>query len=149
MITFVAEDKESSILPKTVNLDDYATSLSDYIADARANNIATSVFVDPNVQFIKLAGKLEFDYVEINAKLYTTAEDLDQQVAELESLNAIVIAANKLGMGVNISGGITQENIRDLAKIHYLDDIIVSNSIMVKALAIGFEQAVRDFVSVL
>jgi pyridoxine 5-phosphate synthase len=149
MITFVSEEKETSVLPTTVNIDEYATSLSDYIADARANDIATSVLIEPNVQFIKQAGKLEFDYVEINARLYTTAEDLDQQVAELESLNAIVIAANKLGMGVNISGGISQENIRDLAKIHYLDDIIVSNSLMVKALAIGFEQAVRDFVSIL
>ena len=149
MITFVSEDKETSILPTTVNLDDYSATLSDYIADARANDIAISVLIDPNIQYIKQAGKLEFDYVEINAKLYTTAEDLDQQVAELESLNTIVIAANKLGMGVNISGGITQENIKDLAKIHYLDDIIVSNSVMVKALAIGFEQAVRDFVSII
>jgi pyridoxine 5'-phosphate synthase PdxJ len=74
---------------------------------------------------------------------------LDQQVAELESLNSLVIAANKLGMGVNISGGITQENIKELAKIHYLDDIIVSNSLLVKALAIGFEHAVRDFVNII
>ena len=147
MITFVSEDKETSILPTTVNLDEYAGTLSDYIADARANNIATSVFIEPNLQTIKQAGKLEFDYLEINAKLFTTANDLDQQVAELESLNSLVIAANKLGMGVNISGGITQENIKELAKIHYLDDIIVSNSLMVKALAIGFEHAVRDFVN--
>jgi len=149
MITFVSENKEASILPNTVNLDEYAGSLSDYIADARANNISTSVLIEPNIQFIKQAGKLEFDYVEINAKLYTSAGDLDEQVAELEALNALVIAANKLGMGVNISGGISQENIRELAKIHYLDDIIVSNSLMVKALAIGFEQAVRDFVSII
>jgi pyridoxine 5-phosphate synthase len=149
MITFVSEEKESSIMPTTVNLDEYAGSLSDYIADARSNNIATCVFIEPNLQIIKQAGKLEFDYVEINAKLYTTADDLDQQIAELESLNTLVISANKLGMGVNISGGITQENIKELAKIHYLDDIIVSNSLMVKALAIGFEQAVRDFVSII
>ena len=149
MITFVSEDKEISILPTTVNLDEYAGTLSDYIADARANNIATSVFIEPNLQIIKQAGKLEFDYLEINAKLFTTAKDLDQQVAELESLNSMVIAANKLGMGVNISGGITQENIKELAKIHYLDDIIVSNSLMVKALAIGFEHAVRDFVNII
>ena len=149
MITFVSEDKEISILPTTVNLDEYAGTLSDYIADARANNIATSVFIEPNLQIIKQAGKLEFDYLEINAKLFTTAKDLDQQVAELESLNSMVIAANKLGMGVNISGGITQENIKELAKIHYLDDIIVSYSLMVKALAIGFEHAVRDFVNII
>jgi pyridoxine 5-phosphate synthase len=149
MITFVSEDKEISILPTTVNLDEYAGTLSDYIADARANNIATSVFIEPNLQIIKQAGKLEFDYLEINVKLFTTANDLDQQVAELESLNSLVIAANKLGMGVNISGGITQENIKELAKIHYLDDIIVSNSLLVKALAIGFEHAVRDFVNII
>jgi pyridoxine 5-phosphate synthase len=149
MITFVSEDKEISILPATVNLDEYAGTLSDYIADARANNIATSVFIEPNLQIIKQAGKLEFDYLEINVKLFTTANDLDQQVAELESLNSLVIAANKLGMGVNISGGITQENIKELAKIHYLDDIIVSNSLLVKALAIGFEHAVRDFVNII
>lgn len=149
MITFVSEDKEISILPATVNLDEYAGTLSDYIADARANNIATSVFIEPNLQIIKQAGKLEFDYLEINVKLFTTANDLDQQVAELELLNSLVIAANKLGMGVNISGGITQENIKELAKIHYLDDIIVSNSLLVKALAIGFEHAVRDFVNII
>ena len=149
MITFVSEYKETSIMPTTVNLDEYAASLSDYIADAHSNNIATCVFIEPNLQIIKQAGRLEFDYIELNAKLYTTAEDLDQQIAELESLNTLVISSNKLGMGVNISGGITQENIKELAKIHYLDDIIVSNSLMVKALAIGFEQAVRDFVSII
>lgn len=116
MITFVSEEKETSIMPTSVNLDEYAASLSDYIADARANNIATSVLIEPNLQVIKQAGKLELDYVEINAKLYTTAEDLDQQIAELESLNTLVISANKLGMGVNISGGITQENIKRAGK---------------------------------
>ena len=149
MITFVSEDRETSIIPTTVNLDEYSASLSDYIADAHANNIATCVLIEPNLNNIKQAGKLEFDYIELSAKLYTTADDLDQQIAELESLNTLVISSNKLGMGVNISGGITQENIKDLAKIHYLDDIIVSHSLMVKALAIGFEQAVRDFVSII
>jgi len=149
MITFVSEEKETSLMPTTVNLNEYSGSLSGYIADARANNIATCVFIEPNLQVLKHAGKLEFDYVEFNANLYTSAEDLDQQIAELESINTLVISANKLGMGVNISGGITQENIKELAKIHYLDDIIVSNSLIVKALAIGFEQAVRDFVSII
>ena len=149
MITFVVSDPEVSLLPAPVNLEEHASSLSDYIADSRSNNIATSVLIEPNLTPVKQAGKLEFDYIEINARSFTTAEDLDQQIAELEELNALVIAANKLGMGVNISGGIGQENISELAKIHYLDDIIVSNALMVKALAIGFEQAVRDFVSMI
>jgi pyridoxine 5-phosphate synthase len=149
MITFVATGSETSLLPGTVNLENYAGSLGDYIADCRANGIATSIYIEPDVNMVKLAGKLEFDYVELNAKSYTMAQDLDEQLAELEAINSLVIASNKLGMGVNVSNGINQENIKDLAKIHLLDDIIVSNSLMVKALAIGFEQAVRDFVSII
>jgi len=149
MITFVSEGAETSMLPGTVNLEDYVGSLSDFIADARANNIATSVYIEPELNLVKLAGKLEFDYIEISARSYTKAQDLDEQLAELEAINTLTIASNKLGMGVNVSGGINQENIKDLAKITYLDDIIVSNSLMVKALAIGFEQAVRDFVSLI
>ncbi len=149
MITFVTDGAETSILPGTVNLEEYVGPLSDYIADARANNIATSVYIEPDLNLVKMAGKLEFDYIELSAKSYTKSHDLDEQLAELEAINTLVIASNKLGMGVNISSGINQENIRDLAKIPFLDDIIVSNSLMVKALAIGFEQAVRDFVSLI
>ncbi len=85
MVTFVTSGPETSILPGTVNLEDYAGSLSDYIADARANGIATSVYLEPEVNMVKLAGKLEFDYIEINAKSYTSAQDLDEQLAEARS----------------------------------------------------------------
>jgi len=149
MITFVAPGPEISLLPGTVNLDEYAGALSDFIADARANDIATSVLIEPNLNMVKQAGKLELDYVELDVHTYALADDLDTQIAELENINTMVIAANKLGMGVNISNGISQENISELAKVHYIDDIIVSNALIVKALAIGFEQAVRDFVSLI
>jgi len=149
MITFVAPGPETSLLPGTVNLDEYAGALSDFIADARANDIATSVLIEPNLNMIKYAGKLELDYVELDVHTYALADDLDTQIAELENINTMVIAANKLGMGVNISNGISQENISELAKVHYIDDIIVSKALIVKALAIGFEQAVRDFVSLI
>lgn len=149
MVTFVSSNPSISLLPAPVNIEDNASLLSDYIADAHSNDIATCIFIEPELSSVKQASKLEFDYVELNAKLYSSAEDLDQQIAELENINSLVIASNKLGMGVNISGGISQDNIKDLANIHYLDDIIVANSLIVKALAIGFEQAVRDFVSII
>ena len=55
----------------------------------------------------------------------------------------------KIGMGVNVSGNLNQDNIRELAKIHLLEDLIVANALIVKALAIGFEHAVRDFVNII
>ena len=149
MITFVGSGSATSMMPASVNLEEFSGPLSNYIADARSNRIATSVLIEPQLSTIKLAGKLEFDYIEINARVYTTADDLDAQISELEAISTLVLAANKLGMGVNISGGINQENIGELSKIAYLDDIIVANAVMVKALGIGFEQSVRDFANMI
>jgi pyridoxine 5-phosphate synthase len=149
MITFVSLGEKNLLEAMPVNTHSHADILSSLTADLRANDITTSLLIDPDINEIKLAAKLEFDYVELYAMNYTTAEDLDQQIAELENLNSMIIAANRLGMGVNISGGINHENISDLAKLSFLEDLIVGKSLIVKALAIGFEQAVRDFINIL
>jgi pyridoxine 5-phosphate synthase len=149
MVTFVMAGNANTLLPRPLILEEYVESLSTYIADFRANNIASSVLIEPEINQVKLAAKLELDYIELTAEKYLLAEDMDTQLAELENLNSIVLAANRLGLGVNISGNLNQESLSDLSKIAYLDDLIVNTSLLVKALSIGVEQAVRDFISVM
>jgi pyridoxine 5-phosphate synthase len=147
MITFVSPGSASTYTPQPLNLENYTETLNNYIADLRANNILTSVFIEPNINEIKLAGKLEFDYIELNTFQFAHAEDLDTELAELENIQSLVLAANRLGMGVNVSGGLDQENSREITKIAHLDDIVISLPVIVKALSIGIEQAVRDFIN--
>jgi pyridoxine 5-phosphate synthase len=149
MATFVTAGNINSLSPRPVMLEEYIESLGTYVADFRANNIACSVLIEPEINQLKLAAKLELDYIELFAEKYILAEDMDTQLSELENLNSIVLAANRLGLGVNLSGNLTQENLHDLSKIAFLDDLIVNNTLLVKALSIGFEQAVRDFISVM
>jgi pyridoxine 5-phosphate synthase len=146
MITFVAQGTDLTLEPKPVMIEG---QLGNKVADLRANNILSSILVEPELNQIKLAGKLEFDYIELSADCYTRSSDLDQQIAELEILNNAVLAANRLGMGVNASGELSQENLGDLSKITSMDDIIIGKAILVKALWLGYEQAVRDFINIL
>jgi pyridoxine 5-phosphate synthase len=148
MITFVTSG-DSSFEPQPVNLNNFSTPLKDYIADMRANEILTSILVEPNINDIKLAGKLEIDYIEMNTYKFANAEDLDMELAELENIQSLALAANHLGMGVNVSGGLNQENMKELVKIIHLDDIIISLPIIFKALSLGIEPAVRDFISII
>ncbi len=149
MITFVAPGDVSSITPISLDLETYASQLQNYVAELRSNNILSSILIDPNIQQIKLAGKLEFDYVEFNSSHLNSATDMDSEMAILEEIASYSLAANKIGMGVNISGDIGYNNIRELAGIEYLEDIIVGKPIFNRALAIGFEQAVRDIITLL
>ncbi len=144
MITFVAPGDISSVEADVINLDTYASQLEKYVTELRSNNILSSVLVDPDISQIKLAGKLEFDYVELKANALTDAEDMGREIQAIENLTGLVLASGKLGLGVNISGGIGYDNLRDISEINYIEDIVIGKPIFTKALAIGFEQAVRD-----
>ncbi len=149
MVTFVSNNKSSITHPNFVNIDEYFDTLKDYIADLRVNTIANSILIEPEIENVKNAGKLEFDYIEFDVTKYTLAENLDEELAELENINSLSAAANKLGMGVNVSGSINSANLGDISKIHSIEDIIIGQSILDKALAVGFEHAVRDLISLM
>jgi pyridoxine 5-phosphate synthase len=147
MVTFVSNNETSITRPNSININEHFESLKDKIADLRVNNIANSILIEPKIENIKNAGKLEFDYIEFDVTKYTLAENLDEELAELENINSLSAAANKLGMGVNVSGPISAANLGDISKIQFVEDIIIGESILDKALAVGFEHAVRDFIN--
>jgi len=149
MVTFVAPGEVSSVAPTSLDLETYASQLRNYIAELRSNNILSSILINPDIQQIKLAGKLEFDYVELNSSHLSSVTDMDSEMAILDEIAGFALAANKIGMGVNISGDIGYDNIRELSGIDYLEDIIVGKPIFNKSLLIGFEQAVRDIITLL
>jgi len=149
MLTFVLQSGDTGIYPASVDLKNNMDSLNNYITDLRANNIPSCVLIDPDIENVKIAGKLEFDYIEFNLFNYIEADNLDEELAELENINSLAAAANKFGMGVNVSGNLSGAHLKDICKIHYLEDIVISQTILDKALAVGFDNAVRDFVSLL
>jgi len=147
MVTFVSNNKSSVVQPDPILIGEYVDTLRDIIADLRANNIACSILIEPEIDNVKNAGKLEFDYVEFDVTGYALADNLDEELAELENINSLSAAANKLGMGVNVSGPINSANIGDISKIQFIEDIIIGQAILDKALAVGLEHAVRDFIN--
>ncbi len=149
MITLVSPGDLKSVAPAPFNLELQTSLLQDYISRFRASNILTSVFIEPQMNQVKQAGKLEFDYIELDASALNSTEDMSGEMDLLEEIAGLVMAANKMGMGVNISGNIGFENMKELASIEFLEDIIVGKPVLNRALAIGFEQAVRDIISLI
>lgn len=144
MITVVSPGEVKSIEPIPISLDAYSSQLENYVAELRSNHILSSVLIEPSISEVKNAGKLEFDYVEFDASALSTSPDMETEVEALENIGAMCMAANKLGMGVNISGGIGYDNIREIASIDFIEDIIIGKPIINKAVFIGLEQALRD-----
>ncbi len=147
MVTFVSPGEIAEIAPAPLDLDMYSTQLINYIAELRSNNILSSVLIEPDINQVKLASKLELDYIEFHAGHYSEAEDMNAEIEALEHISGLTLGASKMGLGVNISGGLDFDNVREIAQIDYIEDIIIGKPILNRALLIGFEQAVRDLIS--
>jgi len=147
MITFVAPAEMGNVACSPLDLNTYASQLSNYVAELRSNNILSSALVEPDVNQLKTASKLELDYIELSATAYSGAEDMNNEVSALEELTSLTLGACKLGLGVNISGNLSYDNAPEISKIDYVEDIIIGEPIFNKALLIGIEQAVRDLIS--
>ncbi|KAA3617421.1 MAG: pyridoxine 5'-phosphate synthase [Calditrichaeota bacterium] len=149
MITFVAPGDLNSFSPQPISLDTYSSQLQNYIAELRSNNILSSVLIEPTINEVKTAGRFEFDYVELDATSLSEASDMNSEVDALENLSSLALASSKLGMGVNISGGIGYDNIREVAQINFIEDIVVGKPVLSKAVFIGIEQALRDLQAII
>lgn len=149
MITFVNPGDVSRVEPQPLDLGMYAGQMQDFIVEFRSSNILSSVLIEPALDQVKAAAKMEFDYVEFSAAALAEAQDMNTELQILEEISGLAVAANKLGMGVNISGEIGYENIREIGQIDYIEDIVVGRPVFTKALSIGIEQATRDIISIL
>ncbi len=149
MITFVAPGEKNSIEPKPIAIDNYFEQLQTYVAELQSNNIITAALIAPDLNDVKTANKLELEYIEFDASDLMTAPDMQSEMDILENISSLSLAANKLGLGVNISGGINYDNLRDIAAIQYIEDIVVGRPLFTKSVYIGFEQAVRDLLTYL
>jgi pyridoxine 5-phosphate synthase len=149
MITLVAPGEISVVEPISLDMEMYSSQIHSAVVELRSSNILSSALIEPDISQIKLAGRLEFDYIEINANCLSEAADMNSELEILERLSGLTLAASKIGMGVNISGNIGYDNIREISAINYIEDIIVGKPILSKALSIGFEQAVRDIMTLL
>ncbi len=144
MITFVAPGDVNSINPKSLSLDTYSGQLADYVTELRSNNILSSVLIEPDISEIKLAGKLELDYIELNADSLSGVQDMESEMDFLDNISGLALAGSKLGMGINISGGIGYDNLREIASLDFIEDIIIGEPVLNKAIYIGIEAAIRD-----
>ena len=73
------------------------------------------------------------------------ADNLDEELAELENINSLSAAANKFGMGVNVSGPFLASHLGDISKIQYLEDIIVARNLPSAEMITGRKVAVLFF----
>lgn len=121
------------------------------VSDLKAHGIRVSLFVDPEPDAVRFAASLGADRVELFTEPFARAFERGPDAAQEAFARYVAAAelASVLGMGVNAGHDLDLENLRLFRTLPYLDEVSIGHALMSRALFVGLETAVREYLAVL
>ena len=121
------------------------------ISCLRAAGIRVSLFVDPEPKAIKFAAAAGADRIELYTEPFARAFDHGSADARA-SFHAYAEAARlaaSLGLGVNAGHDLDLENLVVFRDLPHLDEVSIGHALISRALFVGLDVVVREYLAVL
>ncbi|MGA2624660.1 MAG: pyridoxine 5'-phosphate synthase [Bacteroidota bacterium] len=116
------------------------------VSQLHEHGIAVSLFVDPVVDQVEASKEVGADMIEIHTGEYANAQSGQRRKLLLRQIRSISKFAAGIGLGVNAGHGLDYENVKPVAGIQEIDEVSIGHAIMVRAVFVGLEEAVREMV---
>ncbi len=110
----------------------------------RDAEIQVSLFIDPDLDQVKAAHRVEAEIIEIHTGRYCDARLVPDRHRELGRSVDAAKAASKLGLKVAGGHGLNYQNILPVAAIREIEEFNIGHAIVARALLVGMERAVRE-----
>lgn len=144
LVTLVPERRQELTTEGGLDVIGQRDRIEKIIHLLRDGGIPVSLFIEPDLNHVKIAHKLSADYVELHTGRYANARLAKEEQAEFENISQAAKLAFKLGMGVNAGHGLHYRNTKRLTQIPEIVEYNIGHSIVARAVLVGFERAVRE-----
>lgn len=150
LCTLVPEKREEITTEGGLNLEaifnDYQHRVLPRLKEAQ---IPVSLFVEPEINDMKLCAKLGISIVELHTGTYANAP-ANRAKYELNRLKTAATVAHDLGIQVNAGHGLNYENIIPfLEEVPYLEEISIGHALIADAVFRGLPTSVSEMVNII
>jgi len=108
-------------------------------------SLEIAVRITGDVKQLKEAYKMGANAVELDVSDFTAAESGQERLEALEGISGVARVAQKYEVGLLVIGGLTTDAIQDMLELDMVDTFAVGRSVIGKALYVGLENALRDY----
>ena len=106
--------------------------------------IQVSLFIDPDLDQVKGAHRVEAEVVELHTGRYCDARLASDRRRELARIVDAAKAATRLGLKVAAGHGLNYQNVLPVAAIQEIEEFNIGHAIVGRAVLVGMERAVRE-----
>ena len=149
LVTLVPERREELTTEGGLDVASQRESLAQLIRHLRDGEIEVSLFIDPDLDQIRAAHKVNAERVELHTGRYCEAPNASERQRELERLVDAAKTASKLGMGCAAGHGLNYDNVQPVVRIAEIDELNIGHAIVARALMVGLDRAVRDMLALM
>ena len=143
-VTLVPEKREELTTEGGLDLITHQDHIRQAVTTLKNAGIAVCIFIDPDLDQIKIAHKIDADMIEIHTGAFCDAvTKLQKQKEFLRIVDAAKIGT-KLKLEVNAGHGISYNTIKAFKGLSEIAEFSIGHSIVSRAILTGMEQAVRD-----
>jgi pyridoxine 5-phosphate synthase len=149
LVTFVPEKREELTTEGGLDLHLHKDIVADAIQSLQEAEIPVSIFVDPDLDQIKLAHRINANFVEIHTGTFCDAYKQKERSEAFDKIVNSAKLAHKLKLGVNAGHGLGYQTVKAFKGLSEIDEFSIGHSIIARAVLVGLDQAVRDMIALI
>ena len=149
LVTLVPEKREELTTEGGLDLNLHKDAVSDAVQALQKGGIPVSIFVDPDLDQIKLAHRIDANCVEIHTGTFCDADTPKKGAEAFKKIVDSAKLAHKLKLRVNAGHGLGYQTIRAFKGLSEIDEFSIGHSIIARAVFVGLDQAVREMIALI
>lgn len=149
VVTLVPERREELTTEGGLDVAGQRENIAKIAKNLKDGEITVSLFIDPDLDQVRAAHKVDADRIELHTGRYCEARNERERARELARIVDAAKAAARLGMGVAAGHGLNYDNVQPIARIQEIDELNIGHSIVSRAVFTGFERAVREMLELM
>lgn len=146
-VTLVPETREELTTQGGLDTVFLQSHLKGIIRELQASDIRVSLFVDPSLEQIKMAARLEADAVELNTGTYADLPFGTDPSPELARIKEASRLASRLDLHVLAGHGLNTRNVGPIAAIPEMEELNIGHALVGRAVLVGLPLAIEEMLS--
>ncbi len=144
VVTLVPEKREELTTEGGLDLITHQDNIREAVSTLKNAGIDVCIFIDPDLDQIKIAHKIDADMIEIHTGAFCDATTHTKKQREFSRIIDAAKIGSKLKLEVNAGHGICYNTIKAFEGLTEINEFSIGHSIVSRAILTGMEQAVRD-----
>ena len=149
-ICIVPENRKEITTEGGLNLKKNKIKIKNIISLFKKKNIRTSLFIDPNIDDVKISKEIKSDCIEIHTgRLANLIKSKKEYLKELNRVKKCSKIAKEIGLEVHAGHGLDYKTTKILTKIKQIEEFNIGHYLIEKSIFFGLLKVIKNFKKIL